>query len=162
MKKLLVLFFGCIWLNLFAVETKKIPITVENNSEGAPITLGIPFPIGELSSVDNIRLINSRGKEILCQTTEVSTWEPIGESVKWIWVFFFTEKEAEYTLEYGENVVPMRAEENIVSINNMRPGGGIFVNTGPLSLTISKSGDGFLDKVMLDSNNNGTFEEDEL
>ncbi|MDB4291891.1 hypothetical protein N9954_00675 [Maribacter sp.] len=162
MKKLILLSCICISLSAFAFQTKKIPITIENNTPEAPITIGIPFPMGELFSVDNIRLLNAKGQEITCQTTEVSTWEPIDQSVKWVWVFFFSDDTSEYTLEYGEQITAKRPETKIVSVNNMRSGGGIFVNTGPLSLTIKKSGNGFLDKVLLDSNGNGKFEEDEL
>lgn len=56
----------------------------------------------------------------------------------------------------------MVPEQAIVSSNNMRPSGGIAVNTGPLSFHIHKKGDGFLDEVFLDDDANGLFEEDEL
>lgn len=162
MKNIILFFLTCISLNTFAVETKNIPITIENNIEGAPITLGIPFPKGELYFVDNIRLLNAKGKEISCQTTEVATWSPIDESIKWVWVFFFSDKDANYTLEYGEGIISNGFQERIISTNNMRPRGGITVNTGPLSFTINKSGNGFLDKVLLDSDGNGILEENEL
>lgn len=162
MKNLILIFCVCSTLHIFATETKKIPITIENNTEGAPITLGIPFPMDALFSVDNIRLLNAKGKEIQCQTTEVTNWAPVSESVKWVWVFFFTEKATEYSLEYGPDVVPARSKEKIISTNNMRPGGGIQVNTGPLSFAINKKGNGFLDMVSLDSNDNGIFEDNEL
>lgn len=141
---------------------KQINITVENNKVGAPVTLGIPFPKGELKSVDHLRLLTSDGVEIPCQTTEVANWGPLDDSIKWAWVFFFSEEGTEYTLEYGDNIIPIRSKEKIVSTNNMRPQGGIDVNTGPLSFAIHKMGNGFLDEVFLDSNGNGEFEETEL
>ncbi|MEB8344751.1 hypothetical protein OO010_01730 [Flavobacteriaceae bacterium KMM 6898] len=143
-------------------STKKVEITVENNRIGAPVTLGIPFPKGELYSVDHLRLLTSEGVEIPCQTTEVANWGPLDDSVKWVWVFFFSEECTEYILEYGDSIVPIRTEEKIVSANNMRPQGGISVNTGPLSFSIHKMGNGFLDEVYLDSNKNGEFEESEI
>ncbi|AWX43524.1 hypothetical protein HME9304_00513 [Flagellimonas maritima] len=162
MKKILLLLLICAFLNGFASEIKKITVTIENNMEGAPITLGIPFPKGELHSTNNIRLLNSKGNEILCQTTEVSTWEPADDSIKWVWVFFFSEGESTYTLEYGSDIVPKRPDERIVSTNNMRPRGGIKVNTGPLSFSLNKLGNGFLDEVYLDSNQDGKFSNNEL
>lgn len=144
------------------VTGNQLAITVENNIKGAPITLGIPFPKGALNSVDHIRLLTSDGMEIPCQTTEVSTWDPIDDSIKWVWVFFFSEETTDYVLEYGKGVVPMGTKEKIISANNMRPGGGIEVNTGAISFTIDKKGDGFLDKVFLDSNNDGKYSEKEL
>ncbi|MEP2688874.1 hypothetical protein [Maribacter dokdonensis] len=141
---------------------KHVNITVENNKVGAPVTLGIPFPKGELYSVDHLRLLTSDGKEIPCQTTEVSNWGPLDDSVKWVWVFFFSEEETDYVIEYGDAIVPIKSKDKIVSTNNMRPQGGIEVNTGPLSFAIHKMGNGFLDEVFLDSNSNGEFEEGEL
>tara|TARA_B110000902_G_scaffold210855_1_gene241384 strand:+ start:11803 stop:14403 length:2601 start_codon:yes stop_codon:yes gene_type:complete len=147
---------------MHANNTKQIPIIIENNKVGAPITIGIPFPKNELFSVDNVRLLNSLGNEIPCQTTEITTWEPADTSIKWIWVFFFSEKSSNYILEYGENIAPLQSKEQIVSTNNMRPRGGITVNTGPLSFNINKRGNGFLDKVHLDLNKDGQFTNDEL
>ncbi len=141
---------------------KQVSITVENNKKGAPITLGIPFPKGELNSVDHLRLLTSDGTEIPCQTTEVSNWGPTDDSVKWVWVFFFSEETQDYVLEYGEGVVPILPKEKVVSANNMRPRGGIDVNTGPLSFSIHKKGNGFLDEVFLDSNQDGEFDKEEL
>jgi len=145
-----------------ASNTKQIPIKIENNIIGAPITIGIPFPKGELFTVDNIRLLDSNGKEIACQTTEVSSWQPADESIKWIWVFFFSEKTSDYVLEYGNGVIPIQAKERIVSANNMRPRGGITINTGPLLFSIHKMGNGFIDEVHLDLNKDGKFSEGEL
>lgn len=141
---------------------KQLSITIENNKKGAPITLGIPFPKGELYSADNLRLLTSEGMEIPCQTTEVTNWGPIDESIKWVWVFFFSEEGSDYVLEYGDGVVPMLPKEKIISTNNMRPQGGIDVNTGPLSFSIHKRGNGFLDEVYLDSDQDGKFAENEL
>ncbi len=149
-------------VNLSAAIQNQLPIKIENNKQGAPITLGIPFPKGELNSIDNVRLLNSKGKEILCQTTEVTTWEPADNSIKWIWVFFFSDENSEYTLEYGEGIYAMQPQTRIVSTNNMRPRGGISVNTGPLFFNINKKGNGFLDEVYLDGNGDHSFSNDEL
>lgn len=151
---------SCLFLN--ASNPNQLKIKIENNKEGAPITLGIPFPKGTLYSIDNVRLINSNGEEIESQITEVSTWQPADDSVKWIWVFFFSDKSVEYTLEFGEGVVPRRPKQSIISTNNMRPRGGITVNTGPLSFSLNKQGNGFLDEVYLDLNRDGEFTKGEL
>ena len=161
MKTTILIIFNFFLINACAQAPKKVNIQIDNNVEGAPITLGIPFPIGELHSVDDLRLLTSKGLEIPCQTTEVSTWLPADGSVKWVWIFFFSEKTSNYILEYGDSVEPMQSPDRIISANNMRPGGGIEVNTGPLSLSINKLGNGFLDTVYLDSDQNGSFEEEE-
>jgi hypothetical protein len=160
--KIFLLLILLISVNLSAAISNQIPIKIENNKKGAPITLGIPFPKGELYSPDNVRLLNSKGKEIVCQTTEVTTWKPADDSIKWIWVFFFADENVDYTLEYGEGIYAMEAENRIESVNNMRPRGGIIVNTGTLKFRINKKGNGFLDEVYIDKNNDKEFSEDEL
>ncbi len=164
MRRIITILIACFLVT--SCETKEsgkqVKITIENNTLGAPVTLGIPFPKGELYSPDHIRLLTSEGIEIPCQTTEVANWGPLDDSIKWVWVFFFSEEESDYVLEYGDSIVPIRSEEKIISTNNMRPKGGIDVNTGPLSFSIHKMGNGFLDEVYLDSDKNGEFEEREL
>jgi hypothetical protein len=157
---LILIISSCLLLN--ASNPNQLKIKIENNKEGAPITLGIPFPKGALYSIDNVRLINSNGEEVESQITEVSTWQPADDSVKWIWVFFFSDKSVEYTLEFGKGVVPKQPKLCIISTNNMRTRGGVTVNTGPLSFNLNIKGSGFLDKVHLDLNNDGEFSSDEI
>ena len=101
MKKTLLLLFGFVMLSSCQTteSVKTVSITIENNKTGAPVTLGIPFPKGELYSVDNIRLLTAEGVEIPSQTTEVSSWGPTDESIKWAWVFFFSEVGSNYVLD---------------------------------------------------------------
>ena len=96
---LVFLIAACSMNALHAAE--KIPIIIKENIPGAPQLLGIPFPINKLKSTDEIRVLNQKGLEIPSQITIVNTWAPASESVKWIWVFFFSEKESNYILEYG-------------------------------------------------------------
>lgn len=150
---------------------KKIPVTVENNIPGSPQVFGIPIPKGELYSADHVRVLNSHGKEIPSQITEVTTWKPADNSIKWIWVFFFTEEGDKYDIEYGENVVNERDYKETLTVkNNQRPTGEVIVNTGPLRFTIEKGegggyfnespGSGFLDKVELDVDGDGFDDKD--
>lgn len=145
---------------------KQIPISVENNIEGSPQVFGVPIPQGELYSPDHVRVLNSDGDEIPSQITKVSTWEPADKSVKWLWVFFFTEEDSSYTVEYGKNVRNARNYETVLTVrNNQRPTGEVEVNTGPLRFTVEKgegggffnapAGSGFMDKVELDLNDDG-------
>ena len=75
--------------NLPVRAANRIPLKVENVSPGAPLTLGIPFPVGVLHSPDHVRILDMDGREIPSQITEVTSWEPVDSSVKWIWAFFF-------------------------------------------------------------------------
>lgn len=137
-----------------------VTIHVKNADADVPVKLGIPFPKGVLYSPDHVRVLNGEGDEILSQTTQVSTWEPADLSIKWLWVFFFTDESTEYTVEYGEDVrKTVEIENPIIFKNNQRQNGGAEINTGPLYFEINKRGSGFLDQVQLDTNGEGFTEE---
>lgn len=134
------------------------------------MTVGIPFPEGALASPDHVRLLNEAGEEIPSQVTEVTSWAPADDSVKWIWVFFFTGEGSEYLLEYGPDVrrAPITGERLTVA-NSQREGGVSEITTGPLRLRIEKNdeddgqvGSGFLDAVYLDRNGDGFGPEDRV
>ena len=108
------------------LASEKIPLVIEKNVSGAPQLLGIPFPKGKLQTSNKVRVLNSMGQEIPSQITIVSTWAPISESVKWIWVFFFSEAQNNYTLEFGNDVVRKEFPgDRVVVENNQRPAGRV-------------------------------------
>ena len=137
------------------------PIKIHKSIEGAPITLGIPFAQGELFSPDNIRLLDKNGKEIPCQTTEVTSWAPADRSVKWVWVFFFSTGDQEYQLEFGAEVSKAPLEGPTIRIKNaQRKGQTTIVNTGALQFNILKGKGGFIDEVLFDLDQNGFGQSD--
>jgi hypothetical protein len=142
-----------------AVE--RVPVKIEKHVEGAPITLGIPIPKGTLYSPDHVRLLNSKGKEIPSQITEVSTWLPLDKSIKWMWVFFFADAQDTYTIEYGNDVVRAPYEgERVIIRNNQRETTLTEVNTGPLNFKIRKDLGGFFETIQLDTDKNGFDDKD--
>lgn len=142
--------------------SQTIPITIEKNEAGAPQLFGLPIPKGELYSPDNVRVLNFGGEEIPSQITEVTNWEPADESIKWIWVFFFSEESSNYTVEYGSGVRnALDYEQRLYVKNNQRSYGEVTVDTGPLRFTIERGGSGFFDKVELDTEGDG-FDEDDV
>src|SRR5690606_27467459 len=101
--------------------SNRIPLTVNAAEAGAPITLGVPFPQGALSSPDHVKVVDRSGNEIPSQITEVTNWEPADRSIKWVWVFFFADSGNDYFLEYGDQVRRSAYDgESIVVINNQR------------------------------------------
>lgn len=140
-----------------------IPIKIKQHLDGAPITLGIPFKKGELLSPDHVRVLNSKGIEIPSQITQVTSWEPVDYSTKWIWVFFFAEDGDEYNLEYGPDIRRAPIEGPKVKIKNgQRKGQPAIVETGRLRFTVNKLTGGFIDDVLLDVDQNGYDETDTI
>jgi len=138
------------------VSSEHIPIQIEKHAPGAPITLGIPFGQGALWSPDHVRLLDMHGMEVQCQVTEVSSWEPVDYSIKWIWVFFFAGEGDQYTLEYGNEVgrKPITGP-TIVFKNSQRPRGYADIDTGPLRFRVRRGETGFLEAVRFDPESDG-------
>ncbi len=137
LRLLLVLFLQFSAQQVYGIE--RIPIQVQRHRVGAPITLGVPFPRGALTSPDCVRVVGHNGREILSQVTEVSTWEPAGESIKWAWVFFFAESDEKVFIEYGEDVArELNPSPRIDILNSQRDNGFIEVTTGPLRFKVKK------------------------
>lgn len=153
--------FGVLALACQPQNSNRIPLTVNAAENGAPITLGVPFPEGVLQNPEQVKVVDSRGNEIASQITEVSTWEPADKSIKWAWVFFFADAGEDYFIEYGPNVRRTPHEgHSIVTINNQRPYGGVEVNTGTLRFQLDKRNTGgFLDVVEVNSAGDGFREE---
>jgi len=142
----------------------RVPITVEHVTPGAPITVGIPFPKGELQSPAHVRLLSADGEEIPAQVTPVTTWAPADSSLKWVWVFFFADDGDSYQLEYGPNVerAPITGDR-IRFVNNQRSYGFAELSTGPLRLRVNKQeAGGFLDAVLFDADGDGFGAQDTI
>ncbi len=146
--------------------THEVAVEVSNHQEGQPQLFGMPIKQGTLYSPDHVRVVNERGQEIPSQITKVTTWEPADESIKWIWVFFFSDEGDQYTVEYGEGIQNGRLYDEVLMVrNNQRPNGDVEVQTGPLRFLIRKgegggwrnvpAGSGFLDEVQLDLDGDG-------
>ena len=139
-----------------------IPITIARHQPGAPITLGVPFPKGALASPDHVRVLDAAGREVPAQVTEVTTWEPVDPSVKWVWVFFFAGDANRYLLEFGASVRRTRIAAPIEALNNPRAAGLAEITTGPLRVVVRQGDTGFLTSVQLDIDGNGFTDADEI
>lgn len=138
-----------------------VPINIESNYEGSPIFFGIPIPKGTLFSVDKARVLNQSKVEIPSQITEVSSWFPKDNSIKWIWVFFFSEESNDYFVEYGDKVTRKEYNGPKLSIeNNMRNNGFAEIITGPLKFRVNKNGNGFIDEIFFNSKGNNFSQDD--
>ncbi|MCR4376176.1 MAG: hypothetical protein NUW22_15145, partial [Acidobacteria bacterium] len=151
-----------LWSSLPAAGTQAqhISLTVERHQQGAPVTLGVPFPVGALASPDHVRVLGPDGREHQSQVTEVTTWDPIDPSAKWIWVFFFADAGPAYTLEYGPAVRRQAPATRLEFVNNPRAQGLAEVTTGPLRFVVRQGDTGFLSTVQLDLAGDGFTDDD--
>lgn len=131
-----------------ARQASEVEIEVQRAVPGAPVKFGIPFKKGELKSPDHVRVLNRHGNEIAIQTTEVTSWLPADDSIKWLWIFFFADDSENYTVQYGEDVRQnVFTDSPILFKNNQRSSGFAEIETGPLKLRVDKGGSGFIDRI---------------
>jgi hypothetical protein len=144
------------WTN----QSNSVTVRVQQAEDGAPVKFGIPFKKGELKSPDHVRVLNESGQEIAIQTTEVTSWLPADNSVKWLWIFFFADQSEEYTVEYGDEVrQSVFTDSPIMFKNNQRVNGFAEIETGPLKFRIDKGGSGFIDRVYYNPEQDGYSDE---
>jgi hypothetical protein len=123
-------------------RTESIPLTVANAHAHAarswPISTGIPFPQGVLGSVDDVRLLDSKG-EVPVQVRLTARW-PDG-SVKWLLATFLADSpaggSAQYRLEYGRDVKRAAASRGLSVAQDSQ---GIRVDTGALRFRVDCRG----------------------
>ena len=147
-----------------AAARATLPLTVENPTDKPlrswPVTAGIPFPAGALTSVDKVRLVGPDGKEAPLQAAATARW--LDRSIKWLLldlqVSLGPSETKLWTLEYGEQVA-RQPFETPLCVNSWCD--RVTVLTGPLKLQFGDSKFGLLDRVWLDVNGDQRFGDDE-
>ena len=91
-----------------------------------PVSTGVPFPQSALGSVEQLRLVDSKKREIDLQARPLTLW-PDG-SVRWA-LLDFQRGDGDLRVEYGRQVSRIQPEERLEVAET---GTGITVTTGPL------------------------------
>ena len=140
-------------------SVKVVVLTVKNSLNfsrvGEPVTSGVPFPIGELWSEDNVRLLNEHLEEVPLDVEVLARW-PDG-SVKWLLLDFQASVPAcgssTYYLEYGEGV---RRSEFPTPLTVSEEGDIVRVSTGPLNFSLAKGRFKLFEEAWIDSDLDGS------
>ncbi|MFH1924692.1 MAG: hypothetical protein ABIP48_32980, partial [Planctomycetota bacterium] len=123
-------------------EVRSVPVSVRSSHEfpveAWPVTSGIPFPQGELGSVDHVRLMLG-DEETPAQIRLTARW-PDG-SVKWLLVTFQAsapaQGESDYRLEFGRDI-KRASVAGPVSVDE--GSSGVTLDTGALRFRIDPHG----------------------
>ena len=116
-----------------------------------PVTVGVPFPPGELRSVDQVRVLDPAGAEAPSQVEklDLSDW-PDG-SVKGLRIDFqatlAAQTTADYAVDYGKR---QRASTPPRPVTVQEDADCVRVETGPLAFEISKRRFRLFESVRLD------------
>ncbi len=112
-----------------------IPNTPAAVAYGVPVTVGVPFPRGALTSADHLRLVDDAGVEIPLQTKVTATWSRFG-SIKWVLCDFVADlsgTDRTFYLEYDPTIRREAVSPLVVDKHD----GRVLVDTG-----IIRFGDG--------------------
>lgn len=143
----------------------RIPFGIKNESSAAcrlcAVEGGIPFPAGEIKSVEHLKLHDASGQLVPFQANVLARWPD--DSIKWAGLSFdATLAPGQGTglfLDYGRNMKgpvfesPLRYEEDEDAVT---------VFTGALWLRFNKKQFSLYDEARIDSNFNGIFEKEEV
>jgi hypothetical protein len=151
-------------LSLFAVTVSAgvIPLTIDTGAavSNFPLSTGIPFPRGALTSLDNLKLVNAALAEIPAQFSALCKWPD--NSIKSVLVHFFSDisptAKSGYSLNYGPGVTRQTYQTGLGYTDD---DASITVTTGPVKFRVNKTGFDLFNRVYIDNNDNGIFEETE-
>lgn len=123
-----------------------------------PITTGVPFPRGKLTSAEHCRLINDRGQERPLQARVAATWEVERKSVRGLTIGFIAEPGRKYALEFGDDVQRQPPATALVVAQDA----AVQVPTGALRVELSASGPTALRTIAADLDGNGPISPEEV
>ena len=123
-----------------------------------PITTGVPFPRGKLTSAEHCRLIDDRGQEQPLQSQVTATWDAERKSVRWLTIDFLAVPGRKYALEFGDDVVQRSPVTPLVIAQES----AAQVSTGTLRVEFSAIGPTALRTIANDLNGDGRIEPEEV
>lgn len=137
----------------------KVPSTGANLNS-FPVKSGIPFPVGAVSSINNLRLESLSGIEVPAQFKSLALW-PDGSIKSALTVFntpLLAVTELEYNLRYGPGIT--RSNYNTgLTVKDL--GSTIEVENASIKANFDKNKFTFIDQLWVDLDNNGLFEDGE-
>lgn len=119
-----------------------------------PITTGVPFPRGKLTSIEHCRLIDDRGLERPLQARVAATWDAERKSVRWLTIDFIAEPGRKYALEFGNDIVRQKPSATLAEARD----GVVTVLTGALYAEFSQTGPTTLKSIAADLNGDRRIE----
>jgi hypothetical protein len=109
---------------------------VQSRAVPWPVTTGVPFPQGKLTSPEHCRLVDDAGTEHPLQAKASATWDGPRGSIRWLTIDFIATPGRKFFLEFGDTVkrraiaTPLRVTQK----------DGIHVDTGELAAEFSRQG----------------------
>ncbi len=137
------------------METVRVPFIVKNETAAfchlCPTEGGVPFPVGEIKSLNALTMHNLYNEEIPFQARVLAYWPD--HSIKWLGLSFQSTlrpgEGAGYFLDYGPGV---QAMEIASPLKVTEEDDVLRINTGTLEVVLNKKTFLLFDQVLLDQN----------
>jgi len=114
-----------------AGEIVKLTVTEEAGFDrvNEPVTMGVPLPEGLVSDAARVGLVDSAGKAVPCQASEVSRWLD-GKSVKWVHLTWLQSVKAKATETLAVTLLDAPAAAVATGLSAEEKDGAVTVQTG--------------------------------
>ena len=99
-----------------------------------PISVGLVFPKGELSSVPGGRIVDDQGRPVVFEAEATGWWDAEHDWIKWLLVHFGADTDRTYFFEVGGDAVAIQGEPIGIQSDKV-----VTIDTGPLCVTIDRT-----------------------
>ena len=138
-----------------------VPASARGETGRWPVTVGVPFARGVLTTLDNVRLLSPGGEEVPVEVGAPATWDRARSSVRWLHLkcpVAIGDAGKDYTLEYGPQVKRAPATPKLRASQTEE---SITVDTGRLKFVVARRPFRFIESAWLDRNGDQQYAEDE-
>ena len=135
----------------FKPGSLRLPLTVHERSgvarTGVVVTSGVPFPVGFLTDVNKLRVVDSAGKAVPCQASVMSRWwrPTYDDSVRWALVSFQGDVKARDTATYILTDAGGATQKTDLAL--VKTDAGLTVKTGPGQFVIPTAGSALISRA---------------
>ena len=140
------------WPVLHVLNSSDLPRVAE------PVSGGVPLPVGAVKDVEQLRLLDSAGREIPAQLSAINRWGA-DKSVMWLLVQARATVPARGEVTFRVAPGKPKAAKSPLSVKETDE--AVTIVTGPLRLAVSKKRFNLIDSASFDANGDGAFAADE-
>ena len=139
-----IVFVACVVMTSFSWAAEQSPARIrldvlEPEDRGSvvhafPVSVGLVFPMGELSSVPGGRIVDDRGQAMAFEAEATGWWDAEHNWIKWLLVHFNADTDRTYFFEAGGDAVAPQGEP--IGIQSDKT---VTIDTGPMCVTIDRT-----------------------
>jgi len=123
-----------------------------------PVTTGVPFPRGRLTSVEHCRLVDDRGLEQPVQARIAATWDRQRTSIHWLTINLVARPGHQYALEFGPDVDRQQFDSMLI-VERSEP---FRISTGAIRVGFSFRGPSALGEIRTALDGDGKIAAEEV